>query len=309
MSKHSYSISVVIPNYNYEKYVGQAIESVLAQTCQPLEIIVVDDGSTDNSVNVVNRFGPPVKLVQQRNQHLSAARNTGIRAARGEWIALLDSDDTWDSRKLELQIGALQENPEWSYVATTALEAETFPTDSKDTVVSHELTLSDFLTVTPMSGSDALIKKACFEECGMFDPELKSCEDRDMWLRLAKSFRGGRVEEPLWRYRQHEDQMNRNFEVMIETRKQVLRRFFKQAELPAALHRKAWAHHYYDSSIAHRDNGGSLVRAASYAAATLLLAPGTYHSSATTGERIRSLAVTLLMLAGLKKRPQGRGGD
>ena len=162
---------------------------------------------------------------------------------------------------------------------------------------SRELTLDDFLTVTPMSASDALIKKSCFDASGMFDPALRSCEDRDMWLRLAAQFRGGRIEAPLWHYRQHPAQMNRNVQTMIDTRKRVLGNFFAHHRQPIALRRKAWSHHFYDSSISHRDNGGSLLRAAWYGAASLLCSPDNYHQAASTGKRLRSLAVTLRELA------------
>ncbi len=102
------SISVVIPCYNAAKYLGEAVDSVLRQTCQPLEILVIDDGSTDGSGTLAESYGPPVRVIRQANQGQSAARNRGICEARGEWLALLDADDLWEPEKLRLQLDALK---------------------------------------------------------------------------------------------------------------------------------------------------------------------------------------------------------
>ena len=102
------AISVIIPTYNRANSVGKAIQSVLDQTFKDLEIIVVDDGSTDDSAPVLAAFGDRIRLIQQANRGVSGARNTGVRAATGKWIAFLDSDDQWHSSKLEKQLDALQ---------------------------------------------------------------------------------------------------------------------------------------------------------------------------------------------------------
>jgi glycosyltransferase involved in cell wall biosynthesis len=110
MQTSSPFISVVIPCYNAERFLAETIETALAQTIQPLEIIVVDDGSSDGSAAVARSFGNSVRLLQQTNQGESVARNNGIEASRGEWIALLDSDDLWDPRKLEKQVELIGSN-------------------------------------------------------------------------------------------------------------------------------------------------------------------------------------------------------
>lgn len=301
MKDSDHFISVVIPNYNYARYVKDAIQSVLDQTYSNFEIVVVDDGSTDESVKTIQEFGDRVRLIEQQNQHLSAARNTGIKAAKGKWIAFLDSDDVWHPRKLEFQVDALKKNLEWFFVGAQVLEEGEYPDYSEICTATRNTNLSDFLVYTPMSGSDALVKKSCFAEVGLFDPKLKSSEDRDMWLRLISKYNGGVVEAPLWHYRQHPAQMNRNVQTMIDTRRRVLSNFFTTHTVSFSQRRIAWAQHFYDASITHRDNGGGLLRALYYGAGSLLFAPESYHPNATTSERLKSLAVTLLRLLRISK--------
>ena len=118
------TVSVVIPTYNRADTVPRAVQSVLAQTWPAKEIVVVDDGSSDNTREVLSGQGPQVKYVYQDNQGVSAARNTGIRAASGDLIALLDSDDEWEPWKLELQIAAFREFPDLLIVGTDCYAIE-----------------------------------------------------------------------------------------------------------------------------------------------------------------------------------------
>ena len=105
------TVSVVIPTYNYGRYLATAIESALAQTFVPLEVIVVDDGSTDDTPQILETFGNRIQTIRQLNQGAGAARNTGIAAARGEYVAFLDSDDIWKPRKLQMQIARFDADP------------------------------------------------------------------------------------------------------------------------------------------------------------------------------------------------------
>ena len=103
------TVSVVIPTYNRSALITRALDSVLAQTVKPHEILVVDDGSTDDTASLVRKHYPAVQLIRQKNTGVSAARNAGITAATGEWVALLDSDDAWLPRKLERQVHAVEQ--------------------------------------------------------------------------------------------------------------------------------------------------------------------------------------------------------
>ena len=111
-------VSVVIPSFNYARFLVDCVDSALAQTYPHREIIVVDDGSTDNTRQVLEHYGDKIVYIHQSNQGLSQARNTGIHAAKGEFIALLDSDDLWHPRKLELQIRCMKDHPEIGLLAT-----------------------------------------------------------------------------------------------------------------------------------------------------------------------------------------------
>src|SRR5436190_9018266 len=105
------TVSVVIPTYNYARYLGAAIDSALQQTHAPLEVIVVDDGSTDDTPRLLDGYGDRIRVIRQKNSGVAAARNAGVREARGELIAFLDSDDLWKPRKLELQIARFEADP------------------------------------------------------------------------------------------------------------------------------------------------------------------------------------------------------
>ncbi|WP_456406408.1 glycosyltransferase family 2 protein [Thiolapillus sp.] len=290
-----YRVSVVIPNYNYAPHIGAALDSVLAQSIQPLEIIVVDDGSTDDSIQVVRSYGDKVHLIEQKNQHVSAARNTGIKAATGNWIALLDSDDLWHPRKLEFQIKALTENPDWAFVASCPDETDDFPQafDADLQPATHAIDIRDFITKNQMSSSDALIKASCFEKAGMFDTSLKSAEDRDMWHRLTKLYKGGQVELPLYQYRKHPFQLNRNIELAIETRKTVIRRLFDNNPELKSHKRAAWANHHYENAIAYRDHVNRPFSALGSVVLSLILHPGNYFPDITI-KRLKFLTITLL---------------
>jgi glycosyltransferase involved in cell wall biosynthesis len=111
-------VSVVIPTYNYARFVSEAVDSVLAQTYPSLEVVVVDDGSTDDTREVLARYGDRIRYIYQPNAGLPAARNTGIKAARGEFIGLLDSDDVFHPRKFELQMRYMLAHPEVGMLAT-----------------------------------------------------------------------------------------------------------------------------------------------------------------------------------------------
>jgi len=290
-----YRISVVIPNYNYAPYICAALDSVLTQSFPIHEVIVVDDGSTDDSVTVIKSYDDRVRLIEQRNLHVSAARNTGINAAKGNWIALLDADDLWHPRKLEFQINALERNPDWSFVASCPDETDEFPqTFDEDLQTNmHPVDIRDFITKNQMSSSDALIRASCFNKTGLFDTSLKSAEDREMWHRLTRMCMGGQVELPLYQYRKHPFQLNRNIELAIETRKTVIKRLFENNPELKAYKKAAWANHYYENAIAYRDHVNRPFIALGSVLISLTLHPGSYFPD-ITGKRLKFLVVTLL---------------
>jgi glycosyltransferase involved in cell wall biosynthesis len=162
------TVSVIVTFWNREQYLAEAIESVLAQNC-PLELVLVDDGSTDTSTEIARRFVPPGRLVQQENRGPAGAANTGVRNASGEFVAFCDSDDLWMAGKLEAQLAALAADPGLDFVFG---QAEEFLSPEMDPATVRTRALRG---VTPAAvPSAAVVRRALFEELGPFDETLQS---------------------------------------------------------------------------------------------------------------------------------------
>lgn len=179
-------VSVVIPNYNNEKYLKQCVESVLAQSYKNIECIVVDDGSEDNSVELLSNLNDKRLIVLKKaNGGLSSARNEGLKIAKGEYIAFLDSDDFWSRQKLENQMKVfVSKNPDLVFSNRNLVK--------KDSIIAYEwkskeLSLIDFINENPICGSSSsvLMKRSVYLKTGYFDLNLRSHEDIDYWYRAA----------------------------------------------------------------------------------------------------------------------------
>lgn len=193
----SFTVSVVIPAYNIGKLVGRAIDSVLAQTYQPDEIIVVDDGSTDSTADVIKSYGSKVRYVYQDNLGLAGARNTGIRAATCEWIAFLDGDDEWLSEKLQLQMDILQRNEGLVWCTGNFLDClcseqrrgPSFQPERACRLLGGKDYFDDFLDayMSDAAGNSntMTVKRSVLEEAGFFREGMPCAEDIDMWFRIA----------------------------------------------------------------------------------------------------------------------------
>ena len=190
-------VSIVIPSFNYAHYLAGAIESALGQTYQPVEVIVVDDGSTDDSVAVAQRF--PVTLLQQANRGSAVATNAGVRAAHGEFVIRLDADDCLYPRFVERTYAALAADGD---VVLAHANGEYFgarhgriPFEPFD---GERLALGAYATCT------ALIRTSAWVAVGALDERMRLLEDWDFWLALAeRGLRGVMIDETLWAYRQH----------------------------------------------------------------------------------------------------------
>ena len=177
----SLSVSVVIPVYNGEKYLGDAIRSALRQTIPPREIIVIDDGSTDRTPQIAAEFGPVVQYRRQERRGPPAARNHGIERATSEWISLLDADDVWPENSIELQLTKVREDPSLQVVVGYAL---LWPgPDGDSTQLPYELPPEPRLI---MNLGSALIRKSLFEQLGPLNTELFYCDDWDWFMRARE---------------------------------------------------------------------------------------------------------------------------
>ncbi len=181
------TVSVIIPTYNRAAWVFEAIDSVLSQTVAPLEIIVVDDGSTDGTRERLSFYGKRIVTVFQENRGVSAARNLGIRQSKGRFIAFLDSDDLWEKGKLACQLGFFRKNPEALICQTGEIwirRGKRVNPMKKHTKLSGMI-FGPSLRLCLVSPSAVMVKRTLFDEVGVFDETLPACEDYDLWLRIA----------------------------------------------------------------------------------------------------------------------------
>lgn len=195
------SVSVVIPVYNRADLLPRSIDSVLAQTVPALEIIVVDDGSSDGSEEVACRYGGAVRVIHQANQGVAAARNAGIRAASGEWVAFLDADDALLPKAIESNLACVDAHAEAGVIYGDAIvvdpegRAESLFLDGKPPAegwVFDRLLNSGFINC-----SAVMVRRAALLEVGLFRAGMRHAEDYELWLRLARRCEFARVPEPI----------------------------------------------------------------------------------------------------------------
>lgn len=207
-------ISVVVPVYNGELTVEETVRSVLNQTFSDFELIVINDGSTDSTPDILSKIQDPrLKVFSYSNAGLSASRNRGIKLASGELISFIDADDLWTPTKLESQLNALLANPRSaiSYSWTNCIDASGNLLDFGIHVTADGDVFSKLLKFFFLgSGSNALIRKQVFDEVGYFDETLTSAEDWDMFLRIASQYDFSAVPEPQILYRISDNSMSRN---------------------------------------------------------------------------------------------------
>jgi glycosyltransferase involved in cell wall biosynthesis len=218
-------VSVIIPSYNHAHLVGEAIKSVLEQDYQHYEIILVDDGSTDNTCEVVAQFGFKVRYIYQPNQGLSAARNSGLYAARGELVGFLDADDLYEPNFISTLISILEANPQADAVHCACRFVDRFNNPLPQIagkVVTAEHLFSTMLKGNFLTPVCMFAYKYCYEETGGFDRAFQGVADWDMWLRISKSFTVIATEQVLARYRVTPYSMSTDIESMLEDRLNVL---------------------------------------------------------------------------------------
>jgi glycosyltransferase involved in cell wall biosynthesis len=229
-------ISVVIPSYNRRHTLQRALRSVYAQSSAVDEVILVDDGSSDDSASMVAREFPRVQLIRQSNRGVSAARNRGIRAAQYEWLALLDSDDCWMPHKIETLRAAAAAHPDYVLYHSDEIwiRRGVRVNPKRKHRKSGGWIFNQCLPLCAISPSAALIQKAALLDLGLFDETLPACEDYDLWLRLCHRYPVHYIDQALiTKYGGHDDQLSRQFPAMDRFRARALHRLLDSEELDA----------------------------------------------------------------------------
>lgn len=262
-------ISVVIPTYNYGRFVAEAIESALGQSLTPLEIIVIDDGSTDDTGTVVQAFGDRVRYIGQKNAGVCAARNRGVAESGGELIAFLDADDIWEPEKLEQQVAIFAEDPEIGMVHCAMREFDSatgetvaFRTKGLAGQVADDLLLMEEPAVN-VSGSSVMVTRAAFDDVGGFDTRMKCGEDWDFCYRVARKYKVGFVSEPVLNYRRHVAAAHLNVAEMERGMNLFYEKAFDTDDAAVlAMKRRAMGnyHRVLAGSYFHAENYGALLK-------------------------------------------------
>ena len=227
-------ISVIIPTFNRIDLLKRAIDSVLNQSIKPYDIIVVDDGSIDGTSDMIQQKYKSIKLIQQKNSGVSAARNNGIKNAQGDWIALLDSDDEWKKNKLEEQVNKLTDNPKYDFCHTNEIWIRNgIRVNQKKRHKKYGGFIFDkCLDICRISPSSVLFNKNIFNHVGWFNDKLPICEDYDLWLRITAEFEILFIDKPLIvKYGGHNDQLSHSVEAIESFRIKALESLLENSDL------------------------------------------------------------------------------
>lgn len=236
-------VSVIIPTYNRADRLKTAIDSVLGQTYPFFELIVVDDGSTDGTPDLLATIRHPIRVIRQENTGVSAARNRGIQTASGELIAFLDSDDYWLPDKLAAQVAFFNDHPQ----AVICQTEETWIRNGRrvNPKLRHRkypgMIFEKSLPLCLISPSAVMMRKSLLDEVGLFDESLPACEDYDLWLRITWKYPVGLIETPLIvKQGGHPDQLSRMAE-LDRYRIQAIVKILERDCLSPAQHKAALA--------------------------------------------------------------------
>lgn len=252
-------VSVIMPVYNRAMLVPQAIDSVLSQTYNNVEVITINDGSTDSTLAVLRKYEEDwpgkVRVIDQSNQGQVAARNNGIKAATGEYIAFLDSDDLWLPRKLELQLPRFTPEVGLVYSAVEFIDevGKVTGVERCDPKLEGYI-YPQLLVQNRMTGGTVVVRKVVLDEVGLFDPEFKAAENWDLWIRICKKYNAALVNEPLVQYRRHGGNMSGDFELMLSAKKSIMNKHCDRNSDDPAIRKSsalAEANYHYRLGVHH----------------------------------------------------------
>jgi glycosyltransferase involved in cell wall biosynthesis len=228
-------VSIVIPIFNYARYLGEAIDSALANKHDECEILVIDDGSTDDTAEVARSYDSQIRYIYQENQGVCAARNKGIREARAELIVFLDADDILEPNMIKHSLAALEKlGDSFALIAHTMgkIGIDGLPSPSSSLLPSDdmEISLLDLLVMNRFPTA-VLVRKQVFAEIGYFDTDLVVSEDRDMWIRIANRHKIWRLGSALSANRKHGSNCSSNVEMESKCIRKVHRKALKEGYL------------------------------------------------------------------------------
>jgi len=299
-------VSVVITCYNYAHFLPYSMDAALSQTYEDLEVIVIDDGSTDNTEDVMKPYlaDKRVKYIKQKNAGQAVAKNVGIDNSTGKYVAFLDADDIWENDKIKSQM-KLFEDPEVGvvYCISCYIDENNNPIDHTRTSkylryqkgwVSHGLFLDNFVPF-----SSAIVRKECFDRLGGFDESYRMGIDWDLWLRLSVHYKFDYVDSPYLKYRKgHSGQMSKKYEVRKEDSTRIMFTFMQNNPdlLPKSLVTEARTYTYCNRGYHYRDIA-PMESLKNYLAA---IKYSILHLPAYTG-LVKLLIARILILLGIQK--------
>ncbi len=289
-------VSVIIPCFNHGQYVVDAISSVLNQSYHNFEVIVVDDGSTDNTREIVATIGGQVLYIWQQNQGLSAARNSGIKAAKGSYIGLLDADDMYEPDFLYTLVSILEGDPlaDAAYCGYQFVDQQNNPLPQCESrVVSAEDLYQALVDGNFLVPESILVHRHCYKNVGLFDERLRACEDMDMWLRISSQHHVIGTNKVLIRHRILQNSMSTDPARQYQNRMAVIRKHF--GDEPTNTNgwentpRRAYGQAYLHSAIEYlqnhdEDHARELISAMAQVYPELLLQLNTFYELGCGGQ-------------------------
>lgn len=205
-------VSIIVPTYNYEKYICDAVDSILNQTFKDFEIIVVDDGSTDDTYKVLEKYDDRIVYLYQENSGPASARNLGIKKSKGKYICFLDADDMFLPNKLEKQVALMEKERKIGLIYSNYLCI-----DERNSRIlkhyrckkfsDHRVAFNNLLTYNYINTSTVMIRKACIGKVGLFNEKYSYLEDYDLWVRIGKDYGIDCIHNPLVKTRSHKNNL------------------------------------------------------------------------------------------------------
>ncbi|MBW2991803.1 glycosyltransferase [Candidatus Woesearchaeota archaeon] len=245
--KNKLLVSVIIPAYNSARFICEAIDSVLAQSYKNFEIVVVDDGSTDDTKKVLKKYKNKIRYIYQENKKQAAARNKGIENSKGELIAFLDADDTWMKDKLKLQVPLFEEDVGLVYGGICLFDGKKVKPGIHTNEFVKGRVFKELLMANFICASSVIIRKECIDKVGMFKEGISyfGVEDYHMWLKVCHTYKADYIKEPILMYRVHSGSTSEDYCSIIRREATVRKDIANLFNLPKKLRNNSLFNSYF----------------------------------------------------------------